>query len=207
MSKVEDEAPGWDAIDEQFDRLYPGQEPLHWGTVVSHRLGGPDILDGLSAYRADEPAPHWHWITYGLTELYAKESDDPDWSGWGYELTMRVPLGGEQQPDPWALLVVKNLANWAAEQSGVVKPGDWFDTPAPLAPKAPGATLTGIGLVADPQLPPIDTPHGRVEFVEVIGLHPDEVAFCREHDLDALVREAGRSYSGEFNEPARASFV
>src|SRR3712207_6048111 len=95
MSSEDDEAPGWEAIEAVFARLYPGQAPRHWGTVMAQRVqfGGPEALDGVSAYAADEPAPHWHWVTFGLTELYSKVGDDPDWSGWGFELTMRVPRG------------------------------------------------------------------------------------------------------------------
>lgn len=27
-------APGWDAIEAEFERLYPGQEPSHYGTNI-----------------------------------------------------------------------------------------------------------------------------------------------------------------------------
>ena len=30
----DDTAPGWDAIDAAFNRIYPDVEPLHYGTVV-----------------------------------------------------------------------------------------------------------------------------------------------------------------------------
>ncbi|MDI9654077.1 suppressor of fused domain protein, partial [Burkholderia cenocepacia] len=58
--------------------------------LVKWRLGGPDPLDGISVWRRAAPVPHWHFVTYGLSELYAKESDDPAVSGFGFELTMRV---------------------------------------------------------------------------------------------------------------------
>ena len=34
----EDWAPGWDAIDECFEKLYPGQEPEHFGTNMTSIL-------------------------------------------------------------------------------------------------------------------------------------------------------------------------
>lgn len=37
MEKEDDWAPGWDAIDREFDRLYPGQEPAHYGTNIHAR--------------------------------------------------------------------------------------------------------------------------------------------------------------------------
>jgi hypothetical protein len=79
---VDDEAPGWDAITAHVERSYPGQTPSHRamaGTV----FGSP--LDGLSAYRGPS---WWYVVTYGLTELFTKESEETEWSGWGYELTM-----------------------------------------------------------------------------------------------------------------------
>jgi len=48
--------PGWDAINAALEPHYGDQEPLHWGTIVRWPMGGPDPLDGLSAYRA--PGPH-----------------------------------------------------------------------------------------------------------------------------------------------------
>jgi hypothetical protein len=31
---TEDDAVGWLAIDKEFERLYPNQEPQHYGTVI-----------------------------------------------------------------------------------------------------------------------------------------------------------------------------
>lgn len=36
-----------------------------------------------------EPA-HWHYVTYGFTELGEKNSPNPDVSGFGFELTFRL---------------------------------------------------------------------------------------------------------------------
>ena len=36
------------------------------------------ILSGISAYKNVDPCPHWHFVTYGFSELWAKESADPD---------------------------------------------------------------------------------------------------------------------------------
>ncbi len=32
MDEDNEWAPGWDAIEAEFDRLYPGKEPAHYGT-------------------------------------------------------------------------------------------------------------------------------------------------------------------------------
>src|SRR5262245_255913 len=77
--------PGWDAIDKHLQKIYPGPEPKHWGTIMRYSDGGPDPLDGISAYRVDDP-PHWHWVGFGLTELGPKQSKDKAVSGWGFEV-------------------------------------------------------------------------------------------------------------------------
>lgn len=88
VENTDDSAPGWEAIDAEFDRLYPDQpKPLHYGTVLKYMLGGPDPLDGISVYDAGD---FWHFVSYGLSELYTKESEDPEYSGYGIELTFKL---------------------------------------------------------------------------------------------------------------------
>ena len=77
---------GWDAIEQEFLRVYPGQDKLkHYGTIIKWILGGNDPLDGISVYDGGD---YWHFVSFGLTEIYDKETDDPAVSGYGYELTV-----------------------------------------------------------------------------------------------------------------------
>ena len=96
MTEGSDEVPtpGWDAITAVLAQLYPAQDGKHFGTVISYRIGGHDPLDGISVYRVEEPVPHWHYVTFGFSELYAKESDLAEVSGFGFELTFRLERGG-----------------------------------------------------------------------------------------------------------------
>ena len=66
-------APGWDAIDEAFEKVYPGQEPSHYATNMISRamFGGDEYLDGYSVY--DSEKGYKHMVTFGMTELYANE--------------------------------------------------------------------------------------------------------------------------------------
>src|SRR5262249_50341429 len=107
-----DVAPGWEAIDLALYELYGETTPLHYGTTISYAVGGPDPLDGISVYARSEPS-HWHFVTYGFTELYAKETKNPDVSGFGFELTFRVMKAeGEDEPPVWALNFLQNLARY-----------------------------------------------------------------------------------------------
>ena len=79
---------GWDAIEAEFLRVYPGQtKPKHYGTIIKWILGGNDPLDGISVYDGGD---FWHFVSFGLTEIYGKETDDPEISGYGYELTFKL---------------------------------------------------------------------------------------------------------------------
>ena len=63
---------GWRAIEEAFLKLYPGQDnPKHYGVLISWEMGGPDPLRGMSAYDGGD---HWHCVSFGMSELYEKES-------------------------------------------------------------------------------------------------------------------------------------
>ena len=111
----EDAAPGWDAIDEALRPVYGTQEPTHWGTVIPWALGGPDPIRGISAYRSGRGRPHLHYVTYGFSELYEKESDDPDVSGFGFELTFRLARAQSAPPPNFVLGLLQNLGRYVFE--------------------------------------------------------------------------------------------
>ncbi|MGN9909847.1 suppressor of fused domain protein [Phytohabitans sp. LJ34] len=176
---------GWDAIDGALGRIYPGVEPLHYGTVVKWRLGGPDPLDGLSVYPRDD---HWHFVSYGMSELYDKESDDPDESGWGFELTFRVARGAETEPPVWALNFLQNLARYVFSSGNPFAPGHHVDLNGPISLAAPDTAIRAITFVDDPELGVIGTPHGRLRFLQVVGLTLEEYATIELWDAAALLQ-------------------
>lgn len=174
-----DDAPGWDAIDAACNRLYPDQpEPLHGGPVPGPALTGDGLVNGISSYRALDPVPHWHLVTYGFSELYAKESDDPAVSGWGFELTLRLPRAGDEPPN-WALNFLLNLGRYVRNSGNAFAAGHHMDLNGPIAAGSDTA-IRGILFVADPDLGTIDTPNGAVEFLLVVGVTKDELAACED---------------------------
>ena len=52
MKKQPDWAPGWDAIDAAFAKLYPKAEPVRFESELHDRaaLGGEEYLDGFAVY-------------------------------------------------------------------------------------------------------------------------------------------------------------
>jgi suppressor of fused len=179
--------PGWDAINAALEPIYGGVEPLHWGTVVRWRKGGPDPLDGTSAYRADGPPPHWHFVSYGLSELYRKETDDPDRSGWGIELTFRLRREvSDDAPPNWTLSFLQNLARYVFETGNVLEPGDHLDLNGPIALEA-STEIVAVAFALDPQLGRIETPHGELAFSQIVGLTSDEYAAILDWDTEGLL--------------------
>ncbi|MBX9622454.1 MAG: suppressor of fused domain protein [Gemmataceae bacterium] len=174
-----DDAPGWHAIDAACDRLYPDQpEPLHMAPALSPVFGG-GLIYGISAYRAADPAPHWHLVTYGFSELHAKESDDPAVSGWGFELTFRLARGDEAEPPGWAFNFLTNLGAYVGRSGNPFGPGHHMDLNGPIALGSP-TLIRGIVFAPDPDLGAIDTPNGAVEFLQVVGVTLDELAACED---------------------------
>lgn len=164
--------PGWDAISKALSLVYGDQEPMHWGTIIKAMLGGPDPIDGISVYENNAlPIPHFHFCSYGFTSLYYdEESVGKDFSRFGFELTFRLANRGEKRDDlVWVCDLMQNLARY------VFKSGRWFEEnhwiPANGPIKLDSATdMVGLIFVKDPELPPIDTPHGRVEFLQMTGV-------------------------------------
>ncbi|OLB81121.1 MAG: hypothetical protein AUI14_04465 [Actinobacteria bacterium 13_2_20CM_2_71_6] len=187
------EAAGWRAIDDALHRLYGDVEPVHLATLHKWHLGGPDPLDGISAYPRAEPVPHWHLVSYGMSELYEKNSKVPEASGWGFEFTIRVaaPVDANadngQRPPNWALDLMQNLARYVFNSGNWFEPGHYVDAGGPLALERDDSALRAIVFALDPELGTIETPHGRVDFLQIIGVTPDEYETVRHSDTFALL--------------------
>jgi suppressor of fused len=186
-SEHNDHSPGWDAIDAALAPIYGDQEPKHYGTLISYELGGPDPLRGISAYRRRDPRPYWHFVTYGFSELFQKESEDPEVSGYGFELTFRLADdGAAEEPPAWAVHFLQNLARYVFGSGNVFQAGHYMNLNGPIALETE-TKIRSIGFVRDPELRQIATPHGSLEFLQVVGITDDEeFALKRWSTLKAL---------------------
>ncbi|MCL2493340.1 MAG: suppressor of fused domain protein [Clostridiales bacterium] len=162
-------APGWDAITEVFTKLYPGQDnPLHYGTLVKWQLGGNDPLDGVSIYESDG---YYHFVTYGFSDLYEKERDDPERSGFGIELTMKLKKGNADDEGEIKCVVgnLQGLARYVFKSGKVFQPNEYIYTGQTNGIDLNHASkLTGFIMTLD-EIGEIDTPNGKVMFVQLVG--------------------------------------
>ncbi len=179
--------PGWDAINTALASLYPGQEPRHYGTALPYTLGGRDPLDGISVYRAALPRPHWHYVTYGFSELYDKQSDDVATSGFGFELTFRLAIEpGEDTPPVWPMNLLQNLARYVFGSGNVFEAGHHMNANGPIALDT-DTCLRHVAFMPDPQLPARATANGQLAFLQVIGVSDAEMAAIRRWSTDGVL--------------------
>jgi hypothetical protein len=192
----EGEAPahGWDAIDRVFRELYPGQtDPVHRAPLVyrMHDISeNAAAFDGISAYDGGE---YWHFVTYGLTELYDKYSEVVEVSGLGYEFTFKLPKVSDKPP-PWAFDFLEAIgkAAWKGENFAaghVIKTG-------PLDGR-PSTRENAVLILTDPSFPdPIETPNGRFELLLMIGVEDE----YRQRVLAAHARDDSNEKSSIYAE-------
>ena len=120
----DDSSPGWDSINDRLREIYQDQEPKHWGTIISHQLGGSDPLDGISAYSCDDGSiDHLHFVTFGYTSLYYDEDAvGGEFSRYGFEMTFRLASQLPTTEEPiWTCNLLQNLARY------VLNSGKWFE--------------------------------------------------------------------------------
>jgi hypothetical protein len=180
----EPSARGWDAIDAACRGLYGHQVPSHVGYVSGRSLGG--ALQGCSAYRVDD---YWHYITYGLSNLFDEdEGDNEGFSGWGYELTWRVrdaSVDTDGAPE-WPFTILQRVAKWASEKPLLLDPHVRMPLGQPVTgyphTGGPDTPLTVIAIVEDPTLGVIQTPNGSVRFAQFVAVTQDDWTAMKDAD-------------------------
>jgi hypothetical protein len=202
-----DEAPGWDAIDAALYPIYGDREPYHIGNVVPYALGGPDPIHGISAYKNAQPRPHWHFVTYGFSELWAKESGDPDVSGFGFELTFRLTCPPRaKKPPNWARNFLQNLGRYVFQTGNAFGVGHTMPLNGPIEVGS-STLLHAVSFIHDPQLLPMATPNGRVEFLQVVGLTLDELQAISSWNAAAFLELRRRDDPFLLTDLSRASWL
>lgn len=167
---------GWRAIEDACLKMYPGQtDPKHYGTIISWSLGGNDPLDGISIYDGGE---YYHFVTFGLSELYEKENENKEYSGYGFELTVKLKKDGLEDEETGIrgmCGILQAIARLTYEKGEIFQPDEYIYTGQTTGMDPNGKSLiTGFITQLD-KLGEIETPNGKVQFVELIGATDEEL--------------------------------
>lgn len=173
--------PGWDAITAACRDRYGEVEPVHWGVAVPWFLGGPDPLPGVSAYDAGEA---WHYVSYGLTELYEKESEDAATSGYGFELSFLLRKTSDEPPT-WPVSLFQNLARYVFQTGNVLQDGDYMPFNGPIAAEEVTELVGGL-FVADPDLVSQRTENGDMAFRRLIAVTEGELRAAQQWNTQGV---------------------
>lgn len=174
----EDDAVGWLEIDKVVEGIYGDQKPRHYAPPLHYMVGGEDPLDGVSIYDSQKDMFHRHLVSYGMSELYYnEEAAGGEFSKWGFEFTFRLKPFDEDGDDPtWVVNLMNNLARY------LIKSGKWFEEYHVIPANGPirlnstaEINIVGVAFVSDPELGKIQTPHGEVLFLQMVGLTANEM--------------------------------
>ena len=173
---------GWDAIENELKKVYGDQKAMHYSPEVYYSLGGNDPLDGLSIYY-NKSTNHYHYVTYGFTELYDKESEILGQSGWGFELTFRLKANKEDGDYPtWPLNLLKNIALTTFNDEILFDEYHTLNS-GPLR-ESRETEITGILFVKDPQLTEQESQNGKFKFLQIVGLTEEEYSGITSKAID-----------------------
>jgi hypothetical protein len=187
MNEDEHWAPGWLAIDEQIAKVYGEQEPKHYGTLLTSRaiFGGDEYLDGISVFQSEHD--HLHIITYGMSALYADEKAfGGDYSGWGYEITFKLPVC-EDENFIWAINMLGNLARYTYKTKRFIEPFQYISGSGQSIRVDTTSAITALLVVPDTELEGTDTIHGRLDFLQVVGITEPERNAIKEQRITSVV--------------------
>lgn len=174
----ENDAVGWLAIDNQLKNVYGDAAFRHYPPLcgLHYVAGGSDPIDGASIYDSNKQQFHRHVVSYGMSELYYDENKvGGDYSKWGFEFTFRVLPFDDDEKDPvWSIQVMNNLARY------VFSSGKWFEENHFIPANGPirlntETDITGFVIALDPELGKIQTPHGELSFLQLVGITTKEV--------------------------------
>lgn len=178
-------APGWDAIDAECNRIYPEQKnPKHYAPIIKWCFGGDSPLDGISVYDGGD---YWHFVTYGLSELYDKESEDLQYSGYGMEFTFKLKKDNYENEESEITCIcgiLQSLAKITFNNGEIFNPFEYVYTGQTEGIDVKRkSNITGFITVPDDKFKTLNTPNGEVGFVEFVGVTNKEIEAVKNKEI------------------------
>ncbi|MFV8752331.1 suppressor of fused domain protein [Nannocystaceae bacterium ST9] len=215
MSAGSIHAPGWDAIDRWVNGKFPAQTPHQFTSKAPYELDKPSPLPAITVWSTRSP-PGWLYVTYGLSELFEKSSDDPDVSGFGFELSLRLPMTlteseGDETPPVWPLRLLQSLGHHVLSTRKGFDSGHAMNLGGSIVPPNTDgpreSVLAGLVCLPDPALGKVTTINGTLLFLRLFGVTTDELEVLGELELGSLVACIAELEPLAITDPSRGSFL
>lgn len=205
MTAPSQHEPGRAAIDRALDALYPGQIDLRFAGF-RRADGNPPSLVEFTVYPCEETTPHWHFVSYGLSEVFGKQTADPEVSGYGLELTLRVVREPGSKPPPWPARILTYLADYVFDTGNGFGPLHTMALSG-VPMRSLGTELESVLFVEDPRLPPVVSSNGRLQFLQVLGITSDEEDLIARWDANRFLEFLAPRPSVPVTDLRRASLL
>ena len=147
-------------------------------------IGGNDPLQGISVYDGGD---YWHFITYGLSELYEKESEIKEISGYGMEFTFKLKKDNyenEENEIKCICGILQSIARITFTKGELFNVYEYLYTGQTVGIDCNRkSNITGFITVPDDKFHEIDTPNGKVCFVEFVGATDNELKAIQNKEI------------------------
>ena len=176
---------GMEAIDNEVESVYPSNT-LHTNYVALERwdLGGTEPLDRVTIHDGGD---YYKYVTYGLTELYDKESKDKTKSGFGMEFTFKLKKAAfkdEEKELKNVVGVLQTIARSTILNGEIFKPYEFvYTSQTEVMDTEQKSNISGFIIVPDKELESLDTPYGRIDFLAFIGVTKEELLAIRKQEI------------------------
>ena len=176
---------GMDAIDKEVEGMYPNESLYtNYVPMIRWELGGPDPLDKVTIYDGGD---YYKYVTYGLTELYDKESKDQTKSGFGMEFTFKLKKDAYKDEEGElknVAGVLQTLAKATIVDGEIFKPYEFvYTSQTEVMDTEQKSNISGFIIVPDKELQSLDTPYGRIDFLALIGVTKEELLAIRKQEI------------------------
>ena len=127
-------------------------------------------LDGISVSNGGD---YFHFVTYGLSELYEKQNGNPERSGYGFELTLKLKKAGLETP----ALEVRHICSLLQMIAGITvinehqfTPGQFLAFGQQRGLDAASKSAITVFITKEDDIGTVESPFGKVQLVQLIGV-------------------------------------
>jgi suppressor of fused-like protein len=175
---------GESILEQALAEAYPDCEPVRFEVTGDEKL---DIA-GCLAIRVEEPVPHWVVVSRGFTELGDKVEEDPEVSGWGFELVCRLPARTEEPDFGWIVGWMQSVSQHLADKVSSLEPYQHL----PIWKARNQDELAAVIVVEESSLSATRSANGYLTFFQLVGITTAEYQAIEDWDgrgLAELIHE------------------